>query len=158
MNESSRPASRTAGEHWQASGQLTQANARTEADNIEVVPFVPDLHLEMVKGWSHERQMNVPLRLLPKGGRIVEDVAVGFMYRTDSPVAIMEGIWANPRASAELRDVALDRLLGALFDMVRADGYDTVWAWTARPEVVARCIRLGFEEGPEPLTFGSRRV
>lgn len=152
------PGVRTAGDHWQANGQLTEANARSSPDDIEVVPFVPERHLEMVTSWAHQRQINVPLRLLPKGGRIVEDVAVGFMYVTDSPVAIMDPIWSNLMAPADRRDIALDRLIGSLFDMVRSEGYDTVWAWTALPEVVERCRRLGFKEGARPQTFGSRRI
>lgn len=148
----------TAADHWRAKGQLTEANARPDGGAVNVIPFDLSVHGPMLDSWTGARGIAVPHRLLPKGGRIVEDVAAGFMYRTDSPVAILEPIVANPDAPADLRDVAIDRILGALFDMLRTDGYEMVWAWSAHPAVVERCERLGFERGQGTRTFGSRIV
>ncbi len=148
----------SASDHWRARGQLTEASASADPTRLDVVPFDPNRHGRMIQSWAGERGLAVPLDQLPNGGRIVEDVAVGFMYRTDSKVAILEGLVANPEAPDQLRDVAVDRIIGALFDMVRADGYERVWAWTAQPAVVERCRRLGFDEGRGTRIFGSRQV
>jgi len=158
VNDEQPPKVHSASDHWRARGQLTEVNATTEPTAFDVIPFDPERHGAMIQAWAGERGLAVPLDHLPRGGRIVEDLAVGFMYRTDSKVAILEGLVANPEASAQYRDVAIDRIIGALFDMVRADGYDLVWAWTAHPAVVERCLKLGFKEGPGARTFGSRRV
>lgn len=71
--------------------------------------------LAIVNGWfkGHGQRKLTPDEL-PKTGAIVDDVAAGFLYLTDSSVSFLENFVSNPKASD--RDVAkaIDKMVNEL--------------------------------------------
>ncbi len=125
----------------------------------DAVVFDPAIHGEMIRSWARRRELpELRLDLLPPTGRIVPDLAVGFMYRTDTPIAFIESFVANPDADAAERDAAIDRVVHALFDDLRAAGCELIWGWTARDVIVARARKHGFRVSEQPYTFVARAL
>ena len=82
-------------------------------------PFIAS-DLGMVNEWclAHGREA-VPLNRLPGMGLIVPGVACGFLYRTDSTLALLEGFVTNPGASLRSRSAALDAITEGLISYAR---------------------------------------
>lgn len=76
--------------------------------------------LAELNGWYRARGLpEVPLEALPLTGLIVPGVAAGFLYLTDSSLAMLEGFCTNPQVGRDERARALDQIIAALF--VEAD-------------------------------------
>jgi len=74
-------------------------------------------------------------------------------------MALIEGIVANPDAPPLDRSEALDEVFIALFDLARDLGFDVVWGFSPRPEIVQRAPRIRFHvDEKRQYTFGSVRV
>jgi len=127
---------------------------------MEVIPYDRSVHDAMVTRWCSSRGVPATLLdMLPERGFIVPDVAAGFLYQTDSTMALIEGIVANPKADSRIRDDALDQVFFALFDLARDLGFELVWGFSPRPEIETRARRIGFRiDEKRQYTFGSVRV
>lgn len=69
---------------------------------------------EMTK-WAHARGQNMPHRsLFPRNGFIIDGTAAGFVYFTDSAVAILDCYISNPSSEKKTRSDALDAITDAL--------------------------------------------
>lgn len=79
----------------------------------------------MIANWYKTRNMVPPKhKLFPTTGYIVNDVVAGFFYRTDSCVALIDGIIANPAASKTARRKSLECLYSVLIGKAYDSGYD----------------------------------
>jgi hypothetical protein len=124
---------------------------------MEVLRYDPAQHRGWLRAWLdwHDERPVTP-ELLPATGFVVPDLAMGFLYRTDSGVALIEVLLSNPMASRELRSEALDAVVTAIIDEARAGGFTRLLGYTALPAVVSRARRHGFEVGAEPYTLVTR--
>lgn len=90
-----------------------------------------DKDYESICWWFKLRNMKCLDRSsLPKCGFIAENVACGFLYKTDSDIGILECYISNPDASTLERTTALNRitvlLLGhAAFEGIKHVKYNT---------------------------------
>lgn len=109
--------------------------------------------LPEVAGWYAARALRAPTAdMLPDCGVIVQGVAAGWLYGTDSAVCLLDGYITNPAASPEDRNAALDAITGELLAAARGRGFRHVIAYTGTPSIEARAISHGF------LAAGSRRM
>lgn len=74
---------------------------------------------ELYKTWG----LPPPSRdFLPHIGYMVDGLACGFIYFTDSKVAIIDNFITNKQAEREVRDIALDKIIEALLGSAKTAG------------------------------------
>lgn len=95
---------------------------------MTVEQFNPELHYESVcSWWEGHGWPALPMNALPSRGFIVPDVAAGFLYSTDSCIAWMEWVVANPKANA--RDIysGVKELVSTIIKEAKEDGFSLVF-------------------------------
>ncbi|MBZ4417827.1 hypothetical protein [Myxococcus sp. RHSTA-1-4] len=108
------------------------------------IPFVPELHFEQVKDWlQHWNELMVP-EALPKTGFIIPGKAAGFLYRTDSSMALIENLVAAPGLPKDERNVAVDAIVAAVCEEAARQGFKMLLGYTLLDAVVKRAERTGF--------------
>ena len=113
----------------------------------------------MVKQWCRSRKLPITmLQLLPTHGVIVPDVAVAFLYRTDSKIAYVDGFVSNPEATVVSRTEAFDAITIALEVLARRLGFSHLWVFTRRNGVVALAGRHGFETDDHQYIFVGKEL
>ena len=108
------------------------------------IAFVPELHFETVRSWMEARNEVITPDALPQTGFIIPGMAAGFLYRTDSSVAMIEGLVAAPGLGREVRDQAVDAIVLAVIAEAQRLGFKTLTGTTVLEAVVKRAERLGF--------------
>lgn len=99
----------------------------------------------MISSWYSDRGLPVPpSKYLPTTGFIVEDVACGFLFKTDSAFAILDAFVSNPKEKKTKRNNALDMITTLLLLEAKNAGYDLVKADTKHDVIKFRCIKHGF--------------
>lgn len=113
-------------------------------DRIAVEKWLSNLDAVELFDWT----------LLPPIGQIIPDLAAGWIYRTDGPVAILDPLVRNPEISKEEADQALDAIVESLVKTARnlhpAGNFPRIrilLAHARQPAVIARAERFGFEKG-----------
>ena len=92
--------------------------------------------LATINEWHAARgQLPAPREMLPVVGCIVDGVACGFVYRTDSAIGFLDGFVTNPEASSEARHAGLAAVMRALEDECRTSGIRVI---------VGQCEDYGF--------------
>jgi hypothetical protein len=120
---------------------------------LPVERFVAASHYEMLAGWWRGHgQEPPPLEVLPKVGFVVPGYAAGFFYRTDSTVAIVEWLLANPDAETTQRSEALDRVCAAIIEEARALGFKLLTATMTSAAVIRRAQAHGLSVLPGNYT------
>lgn len=126
---------------------------------MEVVVYDPRLHRRMLKQWLLGWELPLTmLDVLPPHGVIVPELATGFLYRTDSQVAIADGFVGNPAAATADRNQALDAVTVAIEELGRELGHRYIWAYSGRPEIVERARRHSWDIGAANQTFLSKTL
>jgi hypothetical protein len=108
------------------------------------IAFVPELHFETVRSWMEARGEAITLDALPQTGFIIPGKAAGFLYKTDSSVAMIEGLVAAPGVEREARDQAVDAIVQAVIAEAQRLGFKTLTGTTVLEAVVKRAERNGF--------------
>ena len=108
------------------------------------IPFVPELHFELVKHWLQLWNETMTPEALPKTGFIIPGKAVGFLYRTDSSLALIENLVAAPGLSREERSEAVDAIVAAVCAEAAKQGFKMLLGYTVLDAVVKRAERFGF--------------
>lgn len=83
---------------------------------------------------------------LPGTGYIYPGVAVGFLYCTDSQVAIIDMFLANPDTDAFTRRRALDAITEHLLSAATILGAKYVKCDSSNPAIISRALKFGFKE------------
>ncbi len=113
----------------------------------------------MVKQWCRSRKLpTIMLQLLPKHGLIVPDVAVAFLYQTDSKIAYVDGFMSNPHATLDDRLHAFDEITESLEVLARNLGFKQIWVFTTRSGVVAQAQRHGWETDGQRYRFVGKEL
>lgn len=106
-------------------------------------PLCPS-DLPSIAGWYAARGSLAPHpATLPPTGRIVPDVAAGFLYLTNSAVALLDGYVTNPAASLRARSAAVDSITAALLAHARREGVRHVTAICASAGIARRAAKFG---------------
>lgn len=111
---------------------------------LKPVPYVPALHFEEIRRWNEARKEVITPDALPQTGFIIPGKAAGFLYRTDSCLAWIEGLVASPKLSKEERSQAIDAVVLSVSEAARQLGFKVLLGYTVLDAVVKRAERLGF--------------
>jgi hypothetical protein len=76
--------------------------------------YAPGDYAEVCKWYVGHREAAPRAEWLPATGRIVPQVAAGFLYRTDSSLGFIDGFVSNPRAAPTEVKAALEAILKGL--------------------------------------------
>jgi hypothetical protein len=126
---------------------------------VEIQAYCPKRHYPTVALWEEEHGLSpTPPDLFPKIGFFVPSTCAGFLYQTDSNVALIEGLITSPLSDPERRDEALDIVVEALLEEAKKLGYSVVYGFTSVSAVSRRALRLGFEKSPKPYQLVTRRL
>jgi hypothetical protein len=102
--------------------------------------------LAMVSEWFAQHKLGLPdPSLLPEFGLIVPDVACGFLYETNSKLAMMDGLIGNMHAGLHERGQAVDDIARGLVEEARNRGFTRVMFLSSLRSVVQRSERHGFQ-------------
>ncbi len=100
--------------------------------------------LDTVNSWYMARGMRVmEPDELPAVGFYEPGVAAGFVYQTDSSIALLEGYVTNPDADPVVRDGALDSITLALMRAARNAGKRHIVGLCQDPHIEARANKHG---------------
>lgn len=76
--------------------------------------------IDEINGWYEARGLpRLERWAFPENGFIEPGVAAGFLYLTDSGLALLEGVVTNPAAEAKSRHAALGEIGASLIDEAR---------------------------------------
>lgn len=130
-------------------------------EKVSFVGFEFDKHFELIKSWFEKRKFPVPdPHLLPSVGVIAQfegkPVACGFIFKTDSKLAMIGNLSSDPEASSEARNESLNSLLNILSDIAKNEGYLAVTCATNLPKLMDRFEGLGFENTDKEVSHFRR--
>lgn len=80
---------------------------------------------------------------LPKTGFIIDNVAAGFIYATDSDCCWIENVIANKKATKEEKAEAFDLLVPALMQKAEELGFRVAYATTNNVKLILKCKEYG---------------
>lgn len=113
------------------------------------------VHAEEIREWCLGWNISPELtQELPEMGVVARGLACAFLYRTDSPLCLIDALLTAPGASDAERDAAVDAVVTALFDIAAHLGFTKMGAYTAIPAVVERAERHGFEFVEPKFAYG----
>ena len=99
--------------------------------------------------WTQKGLPPVPPSFLPPTGLVVHQgrnlLCIGFLVKSDTAVACIGSVAANPKIPARLRSEALDFLLFSLSELAQKSGFKMVSVATNVPALQRRYERLGFK-------------
>lgn len=106
--------------------------------------------LKTVNHWLDCRKLpSIDMMHLPNLGYICDNVAVGFIYLTDSTVAILDCFVASPHANKEEIDEALNLIVIHLLSHARLCGVTLVTCTTKSKSIKTRAEKFGFKKTGE---------
>jgi hypothetical protein len=129
---------------------------------MEVQFFDPSKHyVEVASWWSKRKWPIIPPDMLSKLGIVVqkdgENICAGWLYRTDSTVAWLEFIVANPGASGKMRYKALDLLIETLLGHAKNMGFEAVFSSLKHRGLMKKFEKAGFLPSDSGMTNMIRR-
>lgn len=123
--------------------------------------FIPANYPLLTHWWKGWGLPEIPLEYLSNTGLVISDEGLascmGFIYSTNSALAWMEFLTADPLLSAEKRSLAVDLLIEKLCEMAKKMGFKSVLTTTVKPSLIQRCTGLGFRVSDENVTHLVRR-
>lgn len=100
----------------------------------------------MIKEWYALRGKQPPSpAILSDLGYIADDRVCGFLYLTNSNMAMIEGIVANPESVPSLRRESLTKLVGYMIDTALLLGYENIFGISQHPSIAREAERFGFK-------------
>lgn len=87
-----------------------------------------------------------PIEMLPPTGFIVDGVACGFAYMTDSPIAIFDCFVSNPKSKKEDREDAINDIILTLLEYVKHKEKRVVLCSTQIESMRRRVLGVGFNQ------------
>ena len=115
---------------------------------IELREYDEKYDLPGLRHWAWKRGVPQPeADFLPRIGLICPAYCAGFLFQTDSKVAMIGNLISNPQSKKEWRSQALDLLIEMLYNRGRLEGFKRITIAANLPHVKERYLRLGFKEG-----------
>jgi hypothetical protein len=122
---------------------------------ISVRMFKEEDYAQIVKWWEWWKWQAVPLDHLPKIGAIVSfndvDVCAGWLYQTDSKIALLEWVVSNPQAK-QGRGECLSALIDELCVAAKSLGFDSVITIAKNAHLLKRLQDHGFTGEEKQMT------
>ncbi len=117
--------------------------------------YTADDYATLACWWEAHGWPAIEPKMLPTTGVIADEKAAGFLYQTDSKVAWMEWIVADPAASD--RGPAIDAVISSLSEIAADMGFELILTSVKHPGLIQRYINNGFTKGDESMTNLHRR-
>lgn len=111
---------------------------------MKPVRFDPKVHHDLLNLWRKPWDETMTPEALPEYGYVVPGKAAGFLYRTDSSVALIEGIIAAPGLTKEDRNEAVNAIVAAVRDEARRQGFKLLLGYSQLDAIKNRAERFGF--------------
>jgi hypothetical protein len=93
---------------------------------------------------------------LPPIGFICDERVVGWLYTTNSTVALIDGVVANPDTIPSLRRESLQKLCTHLVEVAFELGHTNIIAVTSHPSIQSICKTMGFTLSPHLQVWALR--
>lgn len=108
--------------------------------------YDPELDYQTISHWYSLRGMpSVSQEMIPGIGFIKEGCAAGFLYLTDTKLAIIDLFISNPESRKEQRDDALDGIVEDLIKEAKIWGVKGILATSALRAIEARALAFDFK-------------
>jgi len=114
--------------------------------------FTKDDYPKLIEWWKMHNWTPPAYDMLPKIGFIIDGYCAGFLYQTDSKVALLEFIIANPNSDKEKRSGCLDELINVLLSTAQEMGYTRVFSSIQHPKLIERYNKHGFLQTDTNMT------
>lgn len=109
---------------------------------------------KFVVEWMESRALDpLPKDLIPEIGGIVDGIAVGFIYKTDSKMAYMEHYISNPFAESHSRKQAMQMVTAYLIKQARDAGFRYLYASSDKTTICTLAKENGFKYIGNQLAF-----
>ena len=95
---------------------------------------------------------------IPLTGLLMENVAAGFLYQTDSCIAFLENFVSNPSATPRQVSDAVDEITQALLDYAGEIGIKNIVVLTRLGSIEKRAEKFGLKKNPNAYTRLSLEV
>lgn len=125
-----------------------------------VVRYQPAVHFELLGSWYRARGIAESAgdpTCKPEIGFVVDGIAMGFLFRTDSTVGYFDAFAADPAAPKEARARALRCLIETLTAEAEHQHLHVIMAFTGAPTIVAMMTDAGFHAQPA-FTYLVKRI
>jgi hypothetical protein len=114
-------------------------------------------HYSEIASWYIARSLPVPLKdFIPSVGLIVPGLAAGFLFQTDTRLAIIGEFISNPDTSSEDRSRALDEITEGLCERAKSLGFLVITCSTQSSAIEKRAIAQGFKNTGSFLSYSKR--
>lgn len=101
-----------------------------------------------IKSWYEERGKPVPARkTLSDMGYIADGRVAGWLYFTNSNIALIECIISDPNTVPSSRRASLRKLVGFLIDTALMLGYTNIVGLSSHPSIEKVAKEFGFKKG-----------
>lgn len=111
-----------------------------------MVPYDASAHLGAVSEWSQAQGTGaVEAGHLPRCGFVVDGVAAGWLYRTDSGLGLIEHFITNPSAPLKARHAAVNQIGEAIIEEAKRLGISRLLTMTPHRSIGRMAIRHGFQ-------------
>lgn len=98
--------------------------------------------------WKAHNWEAIPFVWLPATGLMIEmdgvPICAGFLYRTDSVVAIFEYVISDPKADHKIKGLALDALIDAICLLAKSYGFSCVFSAFGNKRLAEKAQKHGF--------------
>lgn len=111
---------------------------------MEIRPYTKLDYVRLESWWKGHKWTPLHSDCLPETGFIVNNICAGFLYKTDSNIAILEFVIADPESDKKERDKALDCLFDTLINTAKEMGFHNIMGWLNHPSLVKRYEKFGF--------------
>lgn len=104
------------------------------------------LDYELIVGWYEARGLQAPpADFLSGTGYIMDDRVAAWLYKTDSTVAMIEGVISDPKTVPSLRHQSLTKLCAFMVDAATMLGFNHIIGMTKHSSIANICESLGFK-------------
>ncbi len=102
-------------------------------------------HYDLLKKWyeDHDQRM-LDKSLIPGIGLVVDNCVAGFLYQTDSKLAIIENYISDKNSTKEQRHDAIIALTNGLYEIANQLQYKTILSFTNNSGILNKQDKLGF--------------
>lgn len=113
---------------------------------------------EIFNWWQEHNMVPVARECLPGLGLFVPGLAVAFLYKTDSKLALIEWELVNPNADKQERRQALKLIIEQLIERAKAEGFTFVFSSSAHAGLTETYKDLDFIETDKNMSYLARRI